>query len=66
MLKFECECGNSTSFFATGDYLDYQTEFLDLEDDDCIHYEINEARLLIQCKFCKHRYVLPKLQPVDK
>lgn len=59
MLKFECECGNTTRFFATGDYLNHNTEFLDLEDDDCITYKINESSLLIECKFCKHKYVLP-------
>ena len=62
MLKFECECGNKTSFFPTADYTENGIEYLDLEDDDCITYEFGDKSLLIKCKFCGHRYLLPKLE----
>lgn len=59
MLRFECECGNKTSFFATSDYDEHGREVLDLEDDDCVSYEIGEASVMFKCKFCGHRYLLP-------
>lgn len=60
MLRFECECGNKTAFFATSDYDEQGREVLDVEDDDCVSYEFGEDSIMFKCKFCGHRYILPK------
>lgn len=60
MLHFECECGNKTTFFATGDRNEHGIESLDMEDDDAVSYMISEDRIIFKCKFCGHRYELQK------
>ncbi|MCR8660671.1 hypothetical protein [Paenibacillus endoradicis] len=60
MLHFECECGNKTSFFATGDIDERGIESLDMEDDDAVSYIISEDRITLKCKFCGKRYELKK------
>lgn len=60
MLQFVCECGNKSAFFATSDYDELGREVLDIEDDDCVSYEIQAESVEFKCKFCGHRYVLPK------
>jgi len=62
MLRFECECGNKTAFFPTGDVDEHGREVLDIEDDDCVNYEFVDKSLMIKCKFCGHRYVLPQFE----
>ena len=62
MLHFECECGNKTAFFATGDIDQRGIESLDMEDDDAISYIISEDRITLKCGFCGKRYVLKNFE----
>jgi hypothetical protein len=61
VLTFECECGNKTGVFATGDRDETGREFIELEDDDRLNYIIGEDGVLFKCKFCGYTYRLDKL-----
>ncbi|WP_042162290.1 hypothetical protein [Paenibacillus gorillae] len=62
VMKFECECGNQTALFATGDSDESGREYIELEDDDRMTYIIWENSVLFKCKFCGYTYRLDKLE----
>lgn len=66
MLHFECECGNKTAFFATGDRNERGIEILDMEDDDAVSYMISSDRIIFKCKFCGHKYELSNYLSYEK
>jgi redox-regulated HSP33 family molecular chaperone len=61
VLIFECECGNKTGLFATGDRDETGREFIELEDDDRMTYVVGEDGVLFKCKFCGYTYRMDKL-----
>lgn len=58
MMHLECECGNSTKLFATGDRDEHGREFIELEDDDRFSFTIGEDSIVFKCSFCGYRYRL--------
>lgn len=59
-LSFVCDCGNEVRFFATGDMDDQGLEALDLEDDERLNVMVSDAGVVLQCMFCKNRYIIDK------
>ncbi|MHA6483969.1 hypothetical protein ACX1C1_18925 [Paenibacillus sp. strain BS8-2] len=64
-MVLECECGNRTGLFATGDRDELGREFIELEDDDLFTFEIGEDSIVFRCKFCGYQYRLKKFAPFD-
>lgn len=64
-MALECECGNRTGLFATGDKDEHGREFIELEDDDLFSYEISEDSIVFRCSFCGYRYRLKKFAPFE-
>ncbi|QAY66090.1 hypothetical protein [Paenibacillus protaetiae] len=60
ILTFQCDCGNRTAFFATGDKDVQGREFIEPEDDERVTYAIGETGVMLQCGFCKQKYRLEK------
>ncbi|RJE90120.1 hypothetical protein D3P07_07845 [Paenibacillus sp. 1011MAR3C5] len=58
MIHMECECGNRTNLFATGDRDEHGREFIELEDDDRFSFVIGEDSIVFKCSFCGYRYRL--------
>ncbi|MFD0586991.1 hypothetical protein ACFQZE_03160 [Paenibacillus sp. GCM10027627] len=62
MMHIECECGNRTPLFATGDRDEHGREFIEFEDEDRFTFQIGEGNVVFRCSFCGYRY---KLQQYD-
>ncbi|WP_337103303.1 hypothetical protein [Paenibacillus sp. YIM B09110] len=60
MMNFECECGNTTRFFATGDQDEQRREYIEVEDEERLAVIFGEDSVLFQCKFCNYTYRLQK------
>jgi hypothetical protein len=65
MMVLECECGNRTGLFATGDRDEQGREYIELEDDDRFSFEIGEDSIVFRCSFCGYRYRLKKFAPFE-
>lgn len=62
MMKLECECGNSTSLFATGDRDEHNREYIELEDDDRFSFKVGEDSVIFRCSFCGYTYRLQQYE----
>ncbi|MCR2802931.1 hypothetical protein [Paenibacillus soyae] len=62
MMHIECECGNRTELFATGDRDEQGREFIELEDDDRFSFAIGEDSIVFKCGFCGYRYRLKRYE----
>ncbi|MDQ0058098.1 hypothetical protein [Paenibacillus harenae] len=60
MMSFECECGNTTRFFATGDRDEQGREYVEVEDEDRLAVIFGDDSVLFRCKFCSYTYRLQK------
>ncbi|WP_214629826.1 hypothetical protein [Paenibacillus agaridevorans] len=65
MMVLECECGNRTGLFATGDRDEHGREFIELEDDDRFGFEIGEDSVVFRCSFCGYKYRLKQYAPFE-
>jgi|GEM_PF-706004 len=61
MMTFECECGNRTSIFATGDRDEQGREFIEIEDDERLTFIVGETGVLFRCSFCSYTYRLDRM-----
>ncbi|MBD2869883.1 hypothetical protein [Paenibacillus arenilitoris] len=61
MLNYECECGNTTKLFATGDRDEQGREYVEIEDDDRLAIVIGERSVLFRCSFCGYTYRLDQI-----
>ncbi|WP_155971674.1 hypothetical protein [Paenibacillus sp. Soil522] len=61
MMNFECECGNKTSMFATGDRDEHGREYIEVEDDDRLNITIGDKSVLFRCSFCGYTYRLEQI-----
>ncbi|GKU79461.1 hypothetical protein [Paenibacillus sp. L3-i20] len=62
MMHMECECGNRTGLFGTGDRDEHGREFIEMEDDDRFTFIIGEDSIVFRCSFCGYRYRLKKYE----
>lgn len=60
MMSFECECGNATRFFATGDRDEQGREYIEVEDEDRLAVVFGDDSVLFRCLFCSYTYRLQK------
>ncbi len=58
MLSFECECGNKTRLYATGDCDEQGREYIEIEDDERLSVIIGDKSMLLRCSFCGYTYRL--------
>lgn len=58
MMQLECECGNRTNLFATGDRDEQGREYIEMEDDDRFTFAVGEESIVFRCTFCGYRYRL--------
>ncbi|WP_054024564.1 hypothetical protein [Bacillus sp. FJAT-28004] len=61
MMSFECECGNKTVMFATGDRDEQGREFIEIEDDERLTFKIGDKSVLFRCSFCGYTYRLEQI-----
>lgn len=60
VLTFECECGNHTAIFATGDKDENRREYIEIEDDERLTFIVGDSGVLFKCTFCGYTYRLDK------
>jgi len=66
MMTFECECGNTTRLFATGDRDEQGREFIEIEDDERLTFIVGEGGVLFRCSFCGYTYRLEQIDAAGK
>ncbi|MFD1955653.1 hypothetical protein ACFSL6_16180 [Paenibacillus thailandensis] len=64
-LTFQCECGNRTALFATGDIDEQGREYIEPEDDERVTYIVGDHGVLFRCGFCGYTYRLEKMRTIE-